>query len=148
MSHHSIIYGRISGATGKPEDYYKFHRLNLEVLDQLPRKDEEYPWINRSMFSVANEQGVFRDQVITFGASYKSLEYDWEAWLLKFESILAKLFWFDVMIHAEFEVRGDFTYAWFTKYEHMEKYWDRENPIPIPEWNFDGSGPRSFTDLV
>ena len=63
MAHHTIIYGRINGATWKTEDYYKLHQLNVEIINSLPHDDSEFPWINRSMFSVPNEQGIFRDQV-------------------------------------------------------------------------------------
>ncbi len=145
MAHHSVIYGRINGATWKTEDYYKLHRLNEDVISKLPEMDEHYPWINRSMFAFPNEQGVFRDQVITFGASYKSLEYEWAEWLEKFEGILQKLFWFDVTIHAEFEVMGTFRYEWLIDYNTIsEDNWHKLSPEPITKWRFTSDGPRDF----
>lgn len=144
MAHHTIISGRISGATWKREDYYKLHRLNAKVIDSLPENDPEFPWINRSMFSIPNNQGIFRDQVITFGASYKTLEYEWHLWIEKFESLLKKLFWFDVIIHAEFEVMGDYKYEWLINYDLIKDNWYKGTPKPIIEWSFDSNGPRTF----
>lgn len=147
MAHHSIIYGRISGATWKTEDYYRLHRINLDVINSLSESDDEFPWINRSMFSIPNEQGVFRDQVITFGASYKTLEYEWHLWLEKFEAILKQLYWFDVTIHAEFEVMGTYRYEWSVNLDHMHK-WHKETPETIQDWQFNSNGPRSFEDAL
>ena len=121
MAHHTIIYGRICGAAWKTDDYYKLHRLNKETIARLPADDPEFPYINRSMFSIADKQGVFRDQVITFGASYKTLEYEWHDWIEKFESILRQLFWYDATIHAEFEVMGKYRFDWLTNHGLAEK---------------------------
>jgi hypothetical protein len=143
MAHHSIIYGRINGATWKTKDYNKLHRLNLDVISSLPEKDTEFPWINRSMFSVPNEQGTFRDQVITFGASYKTLETEWHLWIEKFESLIKRLYWFDITIHAEFEVMGDYKYDWLIDVNQMES-WHKEYPKTILDWKFESNGPRSF----
>ena len=143
MAHNTIIYGRISGATWKTEDYYKLHRLNVEAINSLPKSDSEFPWINKSMFSIPNEQGTFRDQVITFGASYKTLEYEWHLWIEKFEEILKKLFWFDVTIYVEFEVMGDYKYDWLINIDQIDK-WHKESPEPIVDWKFESNGPRTF----
>ena len=143
MSHHTIIYGKIIGATWRTEDYYKLHRLNTEVINSLSESDSEFPWINRSMFSIPNEQGTFRDQVITFGASYKTLEYEWHLWIEKFEELLKQLFWFDVTIHAEFEVMGNYKYDWLIDINQRDK-WCKEIPEPITDWKFESNGPRTF----
>ena len=145
MAHHTIIYGRISGASWKIEDYCKLHKLNIDVINSLPESDSEFPWINRSMFSIPNEQGTFRDQVITFGASYKTLEYEWHLWIEKFEELLKRLFWFDVTIHAEFEIMGNYKYDWFIKTDLMDN-WHNEPLIPINEWVFESNGPRTFEE--
>ena len=106
-------------------------------------KTLNYPWINRSMFSIPNEQGAFRDQVITFGASYKTLEHEWHLWIKKFEIILKRLYWFDVTIHSEFEVMGDYKYDWLINTDQIDK-WHKDPPEPILDWNFESDGPRSF----
>jgi hypothetical protein len=43
MAHHTIIYGRLIGATWKTEDYFKLYRLNMEAVNLLPAKDLEFP---------------------------------------------------------------------------------------------------------
>ncbi len=143
MAHHTIIYGRINGATWKTEDFYKLHQLNLSVINSLSENDTYFPYINKSMFSIPDNQGTFRNQVITFGASYKSLEYEWHLWIKKFESILKRLFWFDVIIHAEFEMMGTYTYQWSVDNDQLNN-WYKKSPDPISEWNFESNGPRSF----
>ena len=76
MSHNTKVYGYINGATWKTEDFYRLHRLNTEIIASLPETDNNFPYLNRSMFSIPDEQGVFRQQIITFGASYKTLEHE------------------------------------------------------------------------
>ena len=144
MSHHSIVYGRIIGPGWKTEDYNKLHRLNQEVIETLSDNDKQYPWINQSMFNIPNEQGTFRDQVIAIGASYKNLEDDWQFWLMKFENILKALFWYDVVLHVEFEVLGSFQYEWIINNDFINSHWLVSHPKPITDWEFSGTGPRSF----
>lgn len=147
MAHHTSIYGRINGATWKTEDYYKLHRINAAIIQALPDRDTEFPWINRSMFSIPNGQGTFREQIITFGASYKTLEYGWHLWIEKFEGLLKQLFWYDAIIHAEFEVMGSYQYNWEANLAHMD-HWHQEVPEPIKEWQFKSNGPRTFEDQL
>src|SRR5688572_2477748 len=114
MGHVSIVYGHIIGAAHYPDDYHKLQRLNKEILSSLPETDE-YPWIHRNMFHCPdphNIQGTYREQVITFGASYKAVEMEWSEWLGKFESILKKLYWMSATIHLETELVGNHTYEW------------------------------------
>lgn len=137
MSHYTIIYGRINGSTWRTDDYYKLHRFNKQIIESLPL-DELL--INRSMFNIPNEQGIFRNQIITFGASYKTLEYEWNEWIEKFESLLRKLYWWDVVIHADFEVMGEYTYKWKVDTEQIKENWFQDNPLPINTWKFETDG--------
>lgn len=147
MAHHSIIHGYIKGPSWKTKNYYKLHQLNTKTLEELPNLDRNYPWINQSMFNVPNEQGVFRDQVITFGASYKTLEYEWHLWLEKFETVLRKLYWLNVNIHAEFEIMGSYNYHWSLSNEEKSRCLFDE-PTPIKNWLFESTGPRSFEEML
>lgn len=149
MAHHTIIYGHICGAFGKTDDYYKLYELNKNIINSLPEIDDSgYPWINRSMFSIPNEQGLFRDQIITFGASYKTLEYKWHTWLEKFEEILKQLYWFNVTIHVEFEVLGNYTYEWEIDTDQIMQKWHKEKSEPIVSWKYQSNGPRAFTNQL
>lgn len=147
MAHHSIVHGRIKGPTWQTKDYYRLHGFNEKSLKELPELDLDYPWINQSMFNIPNEQGVFRDQVITFGASYKNLEYDWHLWLEKFEDILRKFYWINVSIYVKFEIMGFYEYHWsLSNVEHARCLFDK--PTPIENWIFEGTGPRSFEEMI
>lgn len=143
MAHNTKIYGYINGAVWNSEDYYKLHRLNSEIINLVPNVDNNFPFINRSMFSIPDEQGVFRQQIITFGASYKTLEYEWDLWLEKFENILKKLYWWDAKIFVDFEVMGQYVYEWEIDLNKRENWW-KDKPEPITEWNYKSDGPRLF----
>lgn len=135
MAHNTKIYGYINGATWNTKDYYKLHRLNAEIINSLPITDEHSPFINKSMFSIPDEQGIFRQQIITFGASYNTLEYEWNLWLEKFENILKRLYWSDAKIYADFEVMGEYIYEWKVDFDKLDNWW-KEEPESITEWKF------------
>lgn len=146
MAHHTIIYGRINGAYKLTRDnIFDLHNLNSNIINNLP---ENEPYINRSMFSIPNKHGVFRDQIITFGASYKTFEYKWHIWLEKFEAILKQLYWYDVIIHADFEVFGQYTYEWSIDIDQVFEKWHKDDPELILDWEYKSDGPRSFLDKL
>jgi hypothetical protein len=89
-----------------------------------------------------NIEGTYRDQVIVFGASYKSVEYEWTEWLDKFESILKLLYWTSATIHLDTELVGTHTYEWLIDFKQTDN-WYLDNPKPITNWEFNG-GPRKF----
>jgi len=146
MGHITIVYGNIIGETWRSHDYHRLQRLNNDYLSSLPTTDT-FPWIHRNMFNFPdpeNIEGTYRDQVITFGASYKSVEYEWDEWLNKFEAILRKLYWSSATIHLETEVVGDHKYEWIFDINQPDN-WITDNPQPTTMWTFSG-GPRKFFD--
>ncbi|MDJ0365727.1 hypothetical protein QMK33_11240 [Hymenobacter sp. H14-R3] len=147
MAHNTLVYGRINSPAWKTKDFYKLHLLNERIISELPEFSENIPSINKTMFSTANEQGTFRQQVITFGASYKSLEYEWELWLEKFESILSKLYWLDVKIYVDFELLGDYKYEWNINNKGLINL-RLEEPKPTTNWTFKSDGPRTFVTVL
>jgi len=149
MAHNTKIYGFINGPTWRSDDFYRLHRLNASVISSLPEIDKEFPFINQSMFSIPDEQGIFRQQIITFGASYKTLEYEWDVWLGKFENILKSLYWWEAKIHADFELMGKYDYEWKTDPDEIgEKNWHADPPMPCVKWSFNSNGPRTFLDAL
>jgi hypothetical protein len=144
MTEQSIIYGYIQGAEWMSSDPRKLHRLNRQIIENLPVKDT-FPYLTRSMFSIPGddiEQGTFRSQIIHFAASMREAESQWRVWLEKFESLLKKLYWFNAMVHLRAEVMGDYEYEWTVdagQIVHMLK----DPPQPPAKWYFEG-GPRSF----
>jgi len=144
MGHISIVYGHIIGGTWRSEDYYKLQRRNKKVIDTLPVNDETFPWITRSMFLVPDpdKDKMYRDQVIVIGASYKSVEHEWDKWLDKFEAILRQLYWSSATIHLETELVGNHKYEWAFDINQPDN-WISDNPQPTNVWTFEG-GPREF----
>ena len=78
MGHISIVYGHILGSPWRTEDYHKLQRLNKYIIDDLPVTDNNFPWITKNMFLVPDptKDIMYCDQVIVFGASYKSVEHE------------------------------------------------------------------------
>jgi hypothetical protein len=93
------------------------------------------------MFSIPNTQLIFRDPIIHFGASYKSMEYEWHEWIIKFEIILKQLYWYNVELVLESEIYGDYKYQWV--FDPYKTKINLDPPEPTSEWIFKG-GPRKF----
>lgn len=144
MGHVSIVYGNILGAAWKTDNYHKLHRLNKSIILNLAQNDNNFPWITKNMFLVPDpdHDQIYREQVIVFGASYKSVEHDWDEWLEKFENILKQLFWTSATIHLETELVGNHSYNWTIDFDQTD-LWFLDNPKPISDWTFEG-GPRIF----
>ena len=76
MSHETIIYGYIEGATWRKEEYRKYQRKNLEIIARLP-DDDEWPYLTRTMFSTSdpdNRQCTFGRHILHFGTSVVNLQ--------------------------------------------------------------------------
>jgi hypothetical protein len=146
MGHISIVYGHIVGAAWRSEDYHKLQRLNKNAISSLPTNDETFPWITRNMFLVPDPDidKMYRDQIIVFGASYKSVEHEWDEWLEKFENILKQLYWTSATIHLDTELVETHTYEWVYDFSEIDSLLS-DNPKPITKWNF-VSGQRKFFD--
>jgi hypothetical protein len=144
MGHISIVYGNIIGPAWRIEDYHKLHRLNKKIIDALPASDETFPWITRNMFLVPDPEKdkMYRNQVIVFGASYKSVEHEWREWLEKFDAILKQLYWVSATIHLETELVGNHKYEWLFDINQPDN-WTSDNPQPTSMSTFSG-GPRKF----
>src|SRR4051794_2562871 len=115
MGSEAIIYGKIEGAVWRSEDWRKLHRLNRLILDEILPATDDWPFLIRSMFSIPGEnthEGTYRTQVIHFGASIKDAQEEWNAWLLKWEALLSRLYWINAVVHLENEVGGSHRYEW------------------------------------
>lgn len=144
MTQQSIVYGFIQGAEWMSSDLHRLHRLNRQVIAQLPESDA-FPHLTRAMFAIPGDepqQGTYRSQIIHFAASMKEVELQWKAWLDKFEGLLRRLYWFNAVVHLRAEVLGDQDYEWTVDANQIVHYLN-DNPKPPTKWYFDG-GPRSF----
>lgn len=112
MGHESTVYGGIVSPQWKGEDSERLQRHNQAIVLALPEHDT-WPFLTRPMFAFAGttvEGGRYRSQIIHFGATLKAVEWEWDAWLEKFERLLTQLFWHDVYLHLRTESTvGDMT---------------------------------------
>jgi hypothetical protein len=110
----SIVYGCIRDWSAEDPDASRLQRAsNQQVLRNLPA-GEDWPFLGRQMFSCCEQPGagLFETQVIHFGASYQSLEYEWNLWVKEFEALLKQLYWATAVVHLETEMRGLHTFRW------------------------------------
>ncbi len=118
MSQESIVYGCIKDVVYIDDKNAAQQRraVNRQVLAQLP-SCEDWPLIGREMFALPGNAIVVDDlhtDVVPFGSSYKGVEYEWQQWLARFESILQKMFWVSATVHLETEMNGKHTFTWST----------------------------------
>jgi hypothetical protein len=137
MSHESIVYGFIEGATFTAAAFRRYQVLNLEVIQTLPEEDN-YPFLARGMFSAPEpyqRKGTFRAQVIHFGGSINGLNFeDVEPWVHKFEALLTKLYWFYAGAHILTDyIDGAYSFQW-TIHDEIAETYRAGNPRPTTRW--------------
>jgi len=137
MSFETLVYGYIDSVPWRQDDYRKYQRRNLELLNALPEKDE-YPFLSRGMFSAPGfepAEGTHRSHVIHFGASYKNLEEDDDmfVWVAKFEGLLSRMYWYSAAAHVMTEASGDYRFEWVADFEVIRTYGTDALP-PTTKW--------------
>ena len=138
----SIVYGCIRDTVFSADrDYANERRLaNRQVLHALP-SIEEWPLLAREMFAApveVNEYGSLHTDVMHFGNSYRSVEYEWEHWLSRFEDMLQRMYWVSATVHLETEFNGTHTFVW-----EAEGDFHRPGDARLAmrcEWSRDGLG--------
>ena len=136
MGHESFVYGLIAGADRNPNEA----RANAAVIAGLPESDA-WPFLTRVMFTIPPETvvgGHYRSQAIHFGASYKSVEWEWAEWLEKFEALLVRLVWKQAWVHLRADCVGDYDY----RYALIDYSCHRPGHATA-DWRLRG-GPRNF----
>ncbi len=115
MDSESIVYGCIKHLPfGDLVQRKASCMQNRLAIRQLPQADQ-WPFLCREMFAVPGDDlmaGTFQTQVIHFGMSYQAVEYEWEHWLHKFETLLKRMYWVSAVVHLETELSGHHTFAW------------------------------------
>lgn len=118
MDQESIVYGVIRDvALGAVRERRLRQEHNRRIIDSLPSADG-WPFLCRDMFGVSGFDemgGTYQTQVIHFGASYRAVEYEWEQWMAKFESVLKQMYWVGAKVHLETELSGMHTFVWETE---------------------------------
>jgi hypothetical protein len=141
MGHEAIVTGRILAGDGRAgagfEQVRALQARNRAVIRRLPVEDV-WPWLTRRMFQVPLDRpvGVYRTQVITFGASYKDDPQNracWDAWLSKWEDLLRQLYWWSAQVTLRTDFEPERTFSWTPTAAAMEGVW-REPPQPVSDW--------------
>lgn len=138
MDQESIVYGLIRDvAHGSVRERRLRQEHNRRIIDSLPSADG-WPFLCREMFGVSGFDemgGTYQTQVIHFGASYRAVEYEWEQWMAKFESLLKQMYWISAKVHLETEMSGLHTFIWETESEFHEP----NGPLMVRcEWEREG----------
>lgn len=142
MGYQSIVYGRIVISNN--------HEEARNVILALGNEN----WMFRTeMFGLGVSQVTYYEEpVISFGATYKQIEYHWEEFILKFESLLRQFDFDTAKIQLETEIMGTYSFFWKSKRTSKENFDEDDNIIETDEWFF-GFGNRSrwgtlVTDLT
>ncbi|TNC92861.1 hypothetical protein [Thalassolituus sp.] len=135
----SIVYGVIRHVPSTQDlAARRERRSNWAAIQTLPLGiDDDWSLLKREMFSMAGDDifsGAYQTQVIHFAASYRAVEYEWEAWLRQFESLLKSMYWVSATVHLETELSGRHTFNWQAEQGHepsdtelrMSCEWERE----------------------
>lgn len=138
MGLESVVYGMIRGRAYHVDRRNALHELNEIALNKLPTKDE-WPFLTRGMFSFVPHDsapfGIYKSQIIHFGASFKSLEDEWPAWITKFEALLKTLYFDTATLHLNSEGSAhNRQYSWKAKVE--EGFYTNFPPKLPLEWSF------------
>jgi hypothetical protein len=110
----SIVYGCIRDCpSDSPAESRLRREINRQVLADLPTGDA-WSLLGREMFTCGELPGehLYQTQVIHFGASYRSVEYEWSLWIKQFEALLKRLYWASAVVHLETELNGTHTFRW------------------------------------
>lgn len=116
MNQESVVYGCIKDIlmSHNPDDAQEHRERNRLVMMSLP-SIEEWPLLSREMFSMPVQVMDLEEahtDVMHFGISYKSVEYEWQSWLEKFEEVLKQMYWVSATVHLETEFNGTHTFTW------------------------------------
>ncbi|MVW75743.1 hypothetical protein [Pseudomonas xionganensis] len=114
MESESIVYGCIRDCPSASAAESRLRReINRQVLDSLPAGDA-WSLLGREMFACSEQplEAALQTQVIHFGASYRTVEYEWALWIQQFEALLKRLYWASAVVHLETELNGTHTFRW------------------------------------
>ena len=115
MDQESIVYGCIKDVIGVAQSDRRI--TNRKAMLSLPQADD-WPYLSREMFAfprVEHSADLYQTEVMHFGASYRAIEYEWNAWMKKFEELLDKMYWVSAVVHLETELAGVHTFTWDSK---------------------------------
>jgi len=134
----TIVYGYIREPWIGYPALEQMLESNKKRIERLPETDK-FPFFVRGLFSLSGVS--YRNRLIHFAGGFKELESYWSDWLLKFESLLADLYWERVRLHLITEWTREFTYDWSADSNIQDSFKTAE-PRPTSAWQHEG-GPRN-----
>ncbi|AKK72016.1 hypothetical protein HX13_19045 [Chryseobacterium sp. P1-3] len=136
MGFQSIVHGRI------------VIENNLDKVREIIQNLGNDEWMLRTeMFGLGiSDQTYYEDPVISFGATYKQIEYYWAEFILEFENILRQIDFDTAKIQLETEIMGTYNFFWKSK-KDKTSYEKEAKMIETEEWFF-GFGNRDRWGLL
>lgn len=116
MAQNSVVYGCIRDQVfvRGTEQALQRRQINRDALANLPSV-EEWPLLAREMFALPAPGMLLEGpqvDVVAFGGAYRGVEYEWEQWIDRFESLLSQMYWVSATVHLETELSGVHTFTW------------------------------------
>ena len=144
------IYGCITeldyGLTNS-EIQNRINNHNQDIIERLPI-ESEWPPLVRKMFAITDNSDfpnegpdfAYGGRIIHFGANFKSVEYEWKEWKIKFEKLLSELIWSYAEVHFVTEYTGVQTFEWRIKFDEVDRERDIDvvKPFDRKLWEYEG----------
>ena len=115
----------------------KVRKHNSAVIKKLPEGDA-WPPLSYEMFAICNNHKdspgsnlEYSGRIIHFGANLKSVEYEWQEWRAKFESLLVRLYFLKARVHFQTEYSALETSSWRVDLFKYKVIHDNIMPKPI-----------------
>lgn len=140
-----VLHGYITyPALALRDTWEHVYRHNRRVLRGLPRSDDDWPFMPRSMFSIPPIRRTRELQVphyetglIHFAGEYKDMHLLEANWVRKFEDrLLSRLCWDDAVVTVE---NPGLRYEWRIEIPDLKQYWEQslcDPPTPPTRWMF------------
>lgn len=140
MSDLAFVYGCVTSAMAEVDDWRRFHSYNKSIISKLPDSDS-YPPLIQGMCGITDDRiASWKSNVIHFGWSTKNLsDAQLSAWVQKFESLLAKLCFWEARVDIEAEVNGELHLHWDILPASIDS-WRSKPPKPVNLWQFSKIG--------
>ena len=141
MESESIVYGCIRDwSVTDVEEQQQRSLTNLAALQALPEADG-WELFHRDLFGCSTFASVLpQSQVIHFGGSYRSIEYEWAVWVQHFEKLLKQMYWASAVVHLETETNGTHTFRWESEHDNHQPssedlqvrcVWERDSSLRL-----------------
>ncbi|MGH1519860.1 hypothetical protein [Chryseobacterium sp. JK1] len=137
MGFQSIVHGRI------------VIESNLDKVREIIQNLGNDEWMFRTeMFGTGiSDQTYYENPVISFGATYKQIEYYWVEFIQEFENILRQIDFDTAKIQLETEILGTYNFFWKSKKQDKTSYEKEARMIETEKWFF-GFGNRDRWGLL